>query len=182
MVVDGFFARRENLAVMISKRQDETYDQLEKYWKNFEDKGYKTDILSGLRGRWLSDLGTTQPLLVIEARMVALMLKALEQRSGIGHRQPRGQPATALLSGLLPRNVVTPEWLLFGLGSFFETPLQSPWSGIGAPSSYYLPRWHELKAKGFEKKPVETLMKVVSDTYFRSLPSRGERQPDPHRL
>ena len=44
-------------------------------------------------------------------------------------------PQRSLASGLLPRNVAVPEWLLFGMGSFFETPLQSPWAGIGAPSA-----------------------------------------------
>jgi hypothetical protein len=182
VVVDGFFARRENLAVMASKRQDDTYEQLEKYWKNFEDKGYrKTDILSGRTNvGYPSGAHTTQPVTVHEARMVALMLKALEREAELATVSHEASRQLVFSTGLLPRNVAAPEWLMFGLGSFFETPLQSPWAGIAAPSSYYLPRWHELKAKGFEKKPEDTLTKVVTDAYFRSLPAQVEKDSPAH--
>jgi hypothetical protein len=184
VVVDGFFARRENLAVMFSKRQDDTYEQLEKHWKNYEDKGYKrTDILSGRSNiGHPRDAHVTQPVTVHEARMVALMLKALEREAELATVSHESSRQLVFSSGLLPRNVVAPEWLMFGLGSFFETPLQSPWAGIGAPSSYYLPRWHELKAKGFEKKPEDTLTKVITDAYFRNLPPEGAKDTPLHTL
>jgi hypothetical protein len=182
VVVDGFFARRENLAVMASKRQDDTYEQLEKYWKNFEDKGYRrTDILSGRKGvGYPKEADLTQPGVVHEARMVALMLKALEREAELATVSHEASRQLVFSTGLLPRNVAAPEWLLFGLGSFFETPLESPWAGIGAPSSYFLPRWHELKAKGFEKKPEDTLTKIVTDAYFRGLPSAVEKDSAAH--
>ena len=69
-------------------------------------------------------------------------------------------------TGLLPANVAAPEWVLFGMGSFFETPPESPWGGPGAPSFYYLPRFKEMKGK-LAKTPYEALRKVVTDQYFR---------------
>src|SRR5262249_571065 len=46
VVVDGFFARRENLVVMSSKCQDESYDALGKYYQTWEDKGlHRADVL-----------------------------------------------------------------------------------------------------------------------------------------
>jgi hypothetical protein len=175
VVVDGFFARRENLAVMANKRQDDTYDSLNKFWKKWEDRGFKrTEILSGKRGEGHPKLAA--PDVVAEAQMVALMLKVLEQEAELATISHDASRQQLFASGLLPRNVAAPEWVLFGMGSFFETPLQSPWPGIGAPNSYYLPRWHELKGKGFERSPGDTLRKVISDAYFRAIPPEGESE------
>ncbi len=183
VVVDGFFARRENVAVMANKRQDDTYDALNKFWKRWEDKGFqRTAILSGKKGAGHPKVGVmiTEEQLA-EAQMVALMLKALEQEAELATISHDASRQLLFASGLLPRNVAAPEWFLFGMGSFFETPLQSPWSGIGAPSSYFLPRWHELKGKGFEKSPGETLRKVITDAYFRGLPPEGRPESPSHR-
>ncbi len=188
IVVDGFYARRESLGVMHAQRQDDPYKALRTYWENWSGKGYKRDeILQGnnqgmpkngvpINAKLGGDEGRRQ---IAEAQMLALMLKALEQEAELATVSHEASRQLLFASGLLPRNVAVPEWLLFGMGSFFETPLQSPWPTIGAPSPYYLPRWRELKAKesgkgGLEKTAVATLRKVVSDGYFRSLPADGK--------
>src|SRR6185437_3746673 len=94
---------------------------------------------------------TTVIVNIAEAQMLSLMLKALEQEAELATVSHEVSRQLLFASGLLPRNVAVPEWALFGVGSFFETPLQSPWPTIGAPSPYYLPRWRELQdqqAKG----------------------------------
>jgi hypothetical protein len=106
--------------------------------------------------------------------MLALMLRALEKEAELATISHDASRQLLFASGLLPRNVAVPEWILFGMGSFFETPLQSPWPSMGAPSAYYLPRWTELKGKGFEKSPGQTLRKVITDAYFRSVPEEGK--------
>jgi hypothetical protein len=178
VVVDGFFARRENVSVMANKRQDDTYDSLNKFWKRWEDLGFqRTAILSGKKtGAESGHPRGAAPEVVAEAQMLALMLKTLEQEAELATISHDASRQQLFASGLLPRNVAAPEWLLFGMGSFFETPLQSPWPGLGAPSAYYLPRWQELKSKGFEKSPGDTLRKVVTDAYFRNIPPEGESE------
>jgi hypothetical protein len=70
----------------------------------------------------------------------------------------------------LPRGVAVPEWVQFGVGSFFETPEHSPWPSPAGPSALYLPAFREeLKGKKFEGDAFKTMRKVVTDGYFREL-------------
>ncbi|HEY7313830.1 MAG TPA: DUF1570 domain-containing protein [Gemmataceae bacterium] len=171
VVVDGFFARRENTSVMSSKRQDDKYDALRKYYQVYEDKGLQhSRILLEKPPKSAS----IPPEKIAEAQMLALMLRALEKEAELATISHDASRQLLFASGLLPRNVAVPEWILFGMGSFFETPLQSPWPSMGAPSAYYLPLWNDLKGKGFEKTPGLTLRKVVTDAYFRAVPEEGK--------
>jgi hypothetical protein len=200
-VVDGFFARRENLAVMHSQRQDDPYKALNTFWDNWKSRGYmrfellqnksttgipRDGVPANVRqGAQQGDL--VSRVNIVEAQMLALMLKALEQEAELATVSHDASRQLLFASGLLPRNVAAPEWILFGMGSFFETPLQSPWPTIGAPSPYYLPRWRELKSKdpnqgGLEKSAVDTLKKVVTDGYFRSLPTDSKSNNAEHVL
>src|SRR5262249_41236786 len=172
VVVDGFFARRENVAVMASKRLDESYDLLSKYYQTWEDKGFhRADV--PLKKPTPTQLWANGGLTFAEAQMLALMLKSLEKEAELATVSHDASRQLLFASGLLPSNVVVPEWLLFGMGSFFETPLQSPWPSLGAPSAYYLPRWQEMKGKEL-KNPGQTLRMVVTDAYFRSVSSEGK--------
>ncbi len=199
VVVDGFFARRESLPVMHSQRSDDPYKALTTFWENWKGKGYqrlqllqnknsgvpKNGVPQNIRAAAMPDL--TALVNIAEAQMLALMLVALEQEAELATVSHGASRQLLFASGLLPRNVAVPEWILFGVGSFFETPLQSPWPTIGALSPYYLPRWRELKAKdsnqgGLEKTNVDTLKKVVTDGYFRTLPPDGKPDSAEHRL
>jgi hypothetical protein len=200
IVVDGFFARRESLGVMHSQRSDDPYKALTTFWENWKGKGYQRFDLLENKNTGLPKNGVPQTIRqaaasqsvealvnIAEAQMLALMLKALEQEAELATVSHEASRQLLFASGLLPRNVAIPEWILFGMGSFFETPLQSPWPTIGALSPYYLPRWRELKAKDpsqgwLEKSAVDTLKKVVTDGYFRSLPSDGKPDSLQHRL
>jgi hypothetical protein len=105
---------------------------------------------------------------LVSAQMMALLLKATEfdaERAGISHD---GTRQVIYASGLLPRNVAAPEWVQFGMGSFFETPLGAPWPSVGGPSMEHLPNFRDYrKLKRFEKSAGDTLRKVVTDAYFR---------------
>ena len=73
------------------------------------------------------------------AETLALLMKALEdetERAGVTHEASR---QLLFASGLLPRGVAVPEWVQFGMGSFFETPEHSPWPTPAGPSVLYLP-------------------------------------------
>jgi hypothetical protein len=176
VMADSFFARREGLSVFAGKRADDSYVTLEKVSKPERDKGYIfNELLKGVTNPPRGAPKGTPLERTHLARTYALLLRALEhewEATGISHEASR---QLLYASGLLPHNVNAPEWLLFGVGSFFEKPLQSPYGGPGAPNSYYLPRFKEyLKANKYGANNYEALVKVVTDAGFRAKPVTGE--------
>lgn len=193
LLADSFFARREGLSVFAGKRTDDAYTTLDRMAKPYWEKGYVRDQL--LRGGLKS--GVPKALLpqlqrtlghneeVDTARVFALLLRAMEEEwdaTGLSHEASR---QLIYASGLLPRNVHAPEWLMFGLGSFFEVPLQSPFGGAGAPSPYWMPRFREYyNAKEYNKdritaspSPFDALVQTVTNAGFRGKPERVIPQP-----
>jgi hypothetical protein len=170
VVMDGFFGRRENVAVLSCKRRDEGYTTLStvsnhEYWsQNFN----RYEVLKG-NNRGVPRAERGDPLRVSQAQAYALLQKALEDESeacSISHGVSR---QLLFATGLLPRNVTAPEWFQFGVASFFEVSQESPWPTIGIPSFFYTPRIKELKRKRrLERTPLATLEKLVTDGYFRN--------------
>jgi hypothetical protein len=173
-LADSFFARRELVSVFASQRTDASYDKLSKaaqpWWTaNFD----RNELLTGIPNKGLPK--TNKPAEKIayaqaakEPRTLALLLKAMEnefEQTGISHEASRQM---LYATKQLPRNVHAPEWVQFGVGSFFETPLQAPWPTIGAANPYWLPRFKELQSKKkYEASYAQTLKKIVTDSYFR---------------
>jgi hypothetical protein len=173
VVSDGFFARRENVTVVSRNRLDDTFDALEKFGASWWRVGYDRDLLlTGQTRGAVPNKGVTQED-TDDARMVALVRKALKTEQELGAVSHDASRQLVFASGLLPQNVAAPEWVQFGLGSLFETPAESPWSGVGAPSFYWLPRFKEMQGTRFERTAFETLRHVVTDAYFRAIPPRG---------
>jgi hypothetical protein len=66
--------------------------------------------------------------------------------------------------------VEAPQWIDFGMASFFETPKGSYWSGTGAPNMAYLVNFKLWDAtKKLEKNSAEALKSVVTDRYFHKI-------------
>jgi hypothetical protein len=175
VVADGFFAPRENMAVVSTQRLDERFHALEVYSSQWWQNGYDRQVLLQGRGGAGAPAQITIPDLCT-AQSMALLVRAMEndsEQASITHDASR---QLVVASGLLPRGVAAPEWVLFGMGSFFETPLESPWATLASPSNTYLPQFNELlKKKKLEPTPVATLKKAVTDQYFRR-PTLGQDQ------
>src|SRR5262249_37789218 len=165
----AFVGRREGLAVFSGKRRDDLYRMLEKSTDQYWAQVTRSEVLKTPDGAFPRQMEALQKL---EIQMSALLMAAMERDGERATSTHEGTRQLLYASKLLPSSrVVTPEWLQFGLGSFFETPAGSPLVSTGAPSSEYLPLWHDLKAKAKREKkpwsPSETLKMVVTDGYFR---------------
>jgi hypothetical protein len=171
VVADGFFAPHENLAVLSKRRLDNTWDALENFGKPYWSLGFDPEAL--LMGRNRGVPRQAEPQDVDDARMVALVRRALRAEQEVGSISHDASRQLLFTSRLLPTTVEVPEWVLFGMGSLFETPAESPWPGVGAPSFYWLPRFREMRGTKFETNAVDTMLQVVTDYYFRHIPPRG---------
>jgi hypothetical protein len=161
IVNDSFLARRENLVVYSAERLDQPYEALSKHsdelWKEFS----RDEVLRGKYAR------TAHYDRAVTAMTMSLMLKALEDEAELAAVSHEGARQILTASGLLPRNLIAPEWAQSGFGSLFETPEGSLWSGIGAPHWMYYFSYHELLARKKLPKAAELLRDVVTDRYFR---------------
>ncbi|HZY89991.1 MAG TPA: DUF1570 domain-containing protein, partial [Gemmataceae bacterium] len=170
VVMDGFFGRRENVAVLSSQRRDEGYTTLStvsnsEFWQQKYDR---EEVLKG-NNRGVPREERANYRRVAEAQAYALLLRALKDESELCSTSHGVARQMLFASGLLPRNVAAPEWLQFGVGSFFEAPPESPWPTIGIANFYYTPRIKEMKTKKkLERTPYDTLEKLVTDGYFRA--------------
>lgn len=168
-VVDGFYAPRDKLMVLSTRRTDASYDLVAKMAESLFKNGMEPQrMVRGLNPT--PTPGQTPPSQEqwFQAQEFALVLKHFDME---GERATISHDATRQLlyaTGLLPRNVVAPEWLQFGLASFFETPLGSPWGSFGQPSSLHFPAFKSLKTAGkLESTAYDTMVKVITDSYFR---------------
>jgi hypothetical protein len=171
LVDDGFFARRENLVVLSQLRIDTPYLALvkrdESLWTEWgldRDQMLKGKIPSKQK---LSKFENAADKLT-EAHTMALLEKALEE------------DAELAAAGLTTAGVVVPEWIQFGMGSFFETPKGAPWTTVGKAHWDYLPLFLDLdkdKDKKLEK-PVDLVKGIVTDRYFRLAVDPKKSKPE----
>lgn len=164
IVSDSFYARHENIAVFSTKRLDEVYDRLEKYSTPLWSQSFNREQL--LKGKYPRTANVDD---LYEASTLALLLQVMQNDADVAGATHGVSRQLLFSSSLLPRGVVAPEWLQFGVGSFFETTPGSPWPTVGEPNFEYLPIYRSLDgAKKLPSDRVETIRQVVTDSFFRN--------------
>jgi hypothetical protein len=183
MVTDGFFARRDNLAVFSNKGLDEIQVAMDGFVKQVwvSHRGWEADELLQGKGGSRSISGEEWA----RAQTYTLVWKAMQQTSERAAVSFEGTRQLIAALGLLPRSVEAPQWIDFGTGSFFESPRESFWYGTGAPNINYqlnFELWDKFTSKpptaeerkalvGLDIRPldkaIDALRSVVTDRYFR---------------
>jgi hypothetical protein len=171
MAADGFLARRDNVAIISARRLDGAYDALSKYAKPFTLGTNPETLLKGAgfqKGKNPYETATAQTLTLLQA--------ALQEESDLMTATHEGTRQLIAAIGLLPRNVIAPQWIDFGMGSVFETPKGAFWPGTGAPSWTHLDEFKRAdKDKKLEKADT-ALRGVVTDRYFREAHELAEKE------
>ncbi len=172
VVFDGFHCPGPNVIVMAQNPLEPNYTSLEtigrQYWTPVGKQPAQLLTSTHLMG------GTDEQKQRegLEASMIALTLKAMEESSEYGSISHNASRQLLYASGLLPPHVVVPEWLLFGMSSIFETTPGIPWKNMGAANPIYLTRFRDLQnpsiGKTLELNGALALRQVVTDTYFRT--------------
>jgi hypothetical protein len=160
LVDDGFVSSRDNLMVLSTTPCDESYEDLRNYVEPSMKGVEPTLVLHGRAG---------DPTL----QTAVLLLRAMEEEGEIATASHEGSRQLLAAAGLLPRSVRAPQWLEFGMGSFFETAKGSPWASLGASSTSLIDANNYLytyKTWSVSKKldpPKVALERVITDYYFR---------------
>jgi hypothetical protein len=103
-----------------------------------------------------------------------LMRRALEDEGEVSAISEQGPRQLLAGAGLLPRQVQVPEWVQFGMGSFFGTPKGAPYPTIGLAGTTFDERYNYLnyyQAALKQKKldpPKVALEKVITDQYHKA--------------
>src|SRR5262249_46160184 len=172
LVAEGFTARRDNVAVFAPKRFDDIYVRLDKFNQGvWEGVPSKEDLLKGTTKNLTVEIANKQ--------LLTLVQQAMDHESELATVTHEGTRQLMAASGLpitpdsgskwvpmVARNLGSPEWVKFGMASFFETPRMAYWPGSGFPSWLYLVHFKlGIKDKRWEDK-VKVLEDVITDTYF----------------
>jgi hypothetical protein len=172
VVCDAFYARRENLAVFSSRRLDDAYDRLEKFASPLWTQGFDRELLLKGKGTPTGRGAVVSAREVLDAQALALLLKAAEMDGEVSGTQYGATRQLLYASGFLPPAVSPPEWVGFGMASFFATSPGSPWPTVGLPSFYYGPLFKDLvAAKKLPPDQLDLLRATVTDDMFRNPPA-----------
>lgn len=167
LVADGFLPRRDNVVIMCAEHLDETYGLLKKNNEGFckSLRLGRDDLLSG--SVWNLPDAKQNDLNVAMLQTLTLVERATEaqaERNTISHEASR---QLLFATGLLPRNVAVPEWIQYGLASFFETPPGAFYPGLGITSWSNLVDFKFHKRKNHFAAPKDVLAQLVGDVYFK---------------
>jgi hypothetical protein len=174
-VADGFTPRSDNVIFLSDERQDPAYARLianvkpaiEELLKDVRNYGVTEEML--LSGKIWEDrqkayqLSTTK---IGEAQTLLIVRKALQEDSERATITHEGTRQLLVASGMFPRHVDVPEWVLAGLASYFETPVQAVFPGVGLPSWTHLVVFKHLQKTEVFAKPPEVLYNTLTDRYF----------------
>jgi hypothetical protein len=173
LVADGFYGRRENLAFFSAVRQDDVYNLLLKTTNPIWQSGWSQDDL--LKGKGKPGANSADE--VVRNQMLALLQKAMSEesiRASVSHVATR---QLLVAAGLVAPNMEIPEWLEFGIGSFFETPTGAFWAGIGAPNWKYIVKFKLWKQTEKLDSPEVAIRGVITDEYFLDAAESEKRAP-----
>jgi hypothetical protein len=127
-----------------------------------------------------------QPLIGL-AETLLIVQKAFEEDAERATITYEGTRQLLIGSGMFPRHVNVPEWVLSGLASYFDTPTQAVYSGVGLPSWTHLVSFKHLQRE--KSSPLanssEVLYQVVTDRYFeraRKATEAAQEKPGDEKL
>lgn len=137
----GFYYKPSNTAVFYDQGTNEIYqvlDQINQALQAQKDRAIKDHGMFGGRGR----VGTKD--LVRFAQTIQLLTKVAKENADIEVVSHEATHQMAANTGLMPNEAPVPLWAAEGLATYFESPKEAAWSGIGAVNRERLDWYREL--------------------------------------
>ena len=176
LVSDGYFDRRENVAVFSAYRLDDAYAALDKITQPIFKKYPAGELLKGKRQDPTAPYNEEA-----RAQTLTLLQKAMQDESELNSVSYDGTRQLLDAVAYLPKGVEIPKWFDFGMASLFEIPKGAFWHGTGSLNQTYLAQFQVWEEEKKLEKPADALMSVVSDRYFRKVSDAKNKENSENR-
>jgi hypothetical protein len=133
--VAGFWAHGPNVSVFYDQGTHESFTPLKEL----------NAALQEAKKKALDNVTERTKDIVRTADTIALLLELAQENSDIEVVSHEATHQMAGNTGLMPRHVRVPTWLAEGLATYFESPHDAAWSGIGAVNKQRLDSYRELE-------------------------------------
>lgn len=157
----GFWDPRRNVSVFYDNATDEVFQILQ-------------DILNGLQeqaDQARRNRSSNAKFIVRNTNAMQVMVDTWQESSDIKVVTHEATHQLAGNTGLLPRYVRIPSWAHEGLATYFETPAEATWSGVGAVNESRL-RYYRALAEDDAHSNIDF---VVTDQIFDLAASHGAK-------
>ncbi len=155
----GFYDRKNNISVFYDQGTDESFESL--YRLNQELQGQKKSLVKD-RAPGARDV-------VRLADTIQLLTEVARENLDIEVVTHEATHHMASNTGLMPGEAPVPLWAAEGLATYFESPKDAAWSGIGAVNEERLEWYRELEGD----REHSNIDFIVSDRVFRLAGSHG---------
>ena len=155
----GFYDKKSNTAVFFDQGTNEAYQVLD---------GLNRE-LQAAKQRAIKDRAPGARDLVRFADTLQLLTAVARENSDIEVVSHEATHQLAANTGLMPNESPVPVWAAEGLATYFESPKEAAWSGIGAVNKERLD-WYQALASDREHSNIDF---VVSDKVFMHAASGG---------
>ncbi len=127
----GFWDPKSNISVFYDQGTDETFQYLKQL----------AAVLRRRRDEAVKNRTFNAKDIVRNANLLLLLMEIAQENADIEVVSHEATHQMAGNTGLLPRHVRIPSWVHEGLATYFETPGDAAWSGIGAVNEDRL-KWY----------------------------------------
>ncbi len=148
----GFYHRKENISVFYDQGSDEGFDEL--YALNKE--------LQATKERMKRDRSPATRDMVRFADTVQLLTEVARESTDIEVVSHEATHHMAGNTGLMPDDAPVPVWAAEGLATYFESPKDAAWSGIGAVNEQRL-EWYRALARDTRHSNIDF---IITDRIF----------------
>jgi hypothetical protein len=129
----GFYDPVRNVSVFLDQAPSPTVDTLQKM---FEDNKKSADEARKNR---------SNPNLLRQVKTLEQLVEIVREEADVSVVSRVATLQLAANTGLLPRYVEIPAWLREGLATYFESPANSTWAGVGAVDDERLEAYRQLE-------------------------------------
>lgn len=157
----GFWNSKTNISVFYDHGTTEMFQVLQKLAQEFND----------VKEEAIRKKASNAAEIVQMANTITLLVEVDRENSDIEVVSHEATHQMAGNTGLLPRHVKIPVWVHEGLATYFESPKEASWSGVGAVNEQRLKLYKALE-KDREHSNIDF---IVGDQIFSFAASHGAR-------